>query len=157
MIGGDFNLACFMSDTSNNRVNYKWCDMFNDWIDRWGLLELSVTTRAYTWTNKQDNPVMAKIDRVFISTDWDMHYPLSRIRANPREGNDHTPLVINTSNNIFFGKKRFWFEKWWLERDDFREVVVKAWSTEFRGCSNMDRWQGKVRIMRKAIRGWLQM
>lgn len=47
---------------------------------------------------------MAKIDRVFVSTEWDVAYPLSRIKANHREGSDHT-LVVNTGNNSFFWVK----------------------------------------------------
>lgn len=68
MIGGDFNFVRFVSDKSNKQLDHRWADKFNDWIDKWGLLELNVTNRAFTWTNKQDNPIMAKIDRVFIST-----------------------------------------------------------------------------------------
>jgi hypothetical protein len=30
-------------------------------------------------------------------------------------------------------KKRLKFEKWWLEREDFREIVDKVWSMPCRG------------------------
>lgn len=70
-----------------------------------GLLELNVTNRAFTWSNKQDNPIMAKIDRMFVSTEWGRAFPLSTIKANPREGSDHTALVVNSGTNVSFGKK----------------------------------------------------
>lgn len=150
MIGGDFNLVRFTSDKSNGQINHKWCDLFNEWIDNCALLELKVSNRAFTWSNKQDNLVMTK--RVFVTTDWEANYPLSRIKAN-KEGNAHTPLIVDTGNNVFFGKKRFRFEKWWLQREDFKEVVQKAWLVEVTGVDNMDIWQGKVRNLRKAVGG----
>jgi hypothetical protein len=36
---------------------------------------------------------------------------------------------MDFGSNITFGKKKFRFEKWWLKREDFAEVVKKAWST----------------------------
>jgi hypothetical protein len=30
-----------------------------------------------------------------------------------------------------FGKKKFRFEKWWLEREEFKEVMAKTWSSVF--------------------------
>jgi hypothetical protein len=38
IIGGDFNLVRYQKDKSNGCVDFKWCDGFNDWIDRYALL-----------------------------------------------------------------------------------------------------------------------
>jgi hypothetical protein len=38
------------------------------------------------------------------------------------------------------GKKKFRFEKWWLEREDFREVVTKAWVVSCLVASARDVW-----------------
>ena len=43
--------------------------MFNDWINKWGLLEISISNRGYTWSNNQDNPILVVLDRVFTSMD----------------------------------------------------------------------------------------
>jgi hypothetical protein len=42
---------------------------FNDWVNRWGLIELNPSNRRSTWSNKQKNRVQAKLDRVFVSTE----------------------------------------------------------------------------------------
>jgi hypothetical protein len=39
---------------------------------------------------------------------------------------DHNPLLIDSSDNCSISKKRFRFEKWWLERSDFKELVNKV-------------------------------
>jgi hypothetical protein len=69
---------------------------------------------------------MARLDRVFASTDWERAYPFMRVTALPKGISDHTPLLVDTGDNQSFGKKKFRFEKWWLERANFREIVSKA-------------------------------
>jgi hypothetical protein len=46
------------------------------------------------------------------------------------------------------------FEKWWMEREDFKEFVIKAWSVGTRGMSAMDTWQTNIRNFRRIVRGW---
>lgn len=53
MLGGDFNLIRSVLDKNNGNVNFKWVDLFNDWINKWGLIELELRNRKYTWTNNQ--------------------------------------------------------------------------------------------------------
>ena len=64
-------------------------------------------TRSFTWSNNQEQPIMAAIDKVFCTTDFDQHYPLASISAGSRAGSDHVPLILNLgetpkrTNNIF--------------------------------------------------------
>uniref|UniRef100_A0A0A9FC23 Uncharacterized protein n=1 Tax=Arundo donax TaxID=35708 RepID=A0A0A9FC23_ARUDO len=53
----------------------------------------------------------------------------------------------------FSKKKRFRFEKWWLEKKNFRELVVKAWSLPCNAIDPMEVWQFRVRSFRKLARG----
>uniref|UniRef100_A0ACD5T6R4 Uncharacterized protein n=1 Tax=Avena sativa TaxID=4498 RepID=A0ACD5T6R4_AVESA len=46
------------------------------------------------------------------------------------------------------------FEKWWLLREDFGELVTKIWSAPTKGKTSLDRWQEKVRRFRKNTKGW---
>jgi hypothetical protein len=154
MIGGDFNLCRQASDKSNGRIKQGFADCFNDWINRWGLIELNSTNRKYTWSNNQVTPVLAKLDRIFVSTDWEGAFPLARVSSLPKGISDHTPLLIDTGSNVSFGKKKFRFEKWWLERGDFREVVMKAWNTLSSLADPMEVWQNKIRNLRRMVRGW---
>jgi len=85
---------------------------FNSWIDKWGLIEFSTSNKSFTWTNKQDIPTFAKIDRIFVTTEWESAFPLASVKALERLPSDHNPLVLNSGDNVSFGKKRFRFEKW---------------------------------------------
>jgi hypothetical protein len=154
IIAGDFNLTRFASDKSNGIINHKWADAFNAWISAWGLVELNPSNKKFTWTNNQDNLIMVKLDRVFVTTDWEAAFPLASVRALDRLPSDHSPLLLNTGDNAHFGKKKFRFEKWWLEKAEFKEIVSKAWNENCRDNNSMDRWQFKIRTFRRIVRGW---
>jgi hypothetical protein len=68
---------------------------------------------------------------------------------------DHVSLLVDTKENYSGVKKKFRFEKWWLEREDFREVVKKTWTTKCPEDSAIDAWQFRVRTLRRMVRGWV--
>ena len=85
---------------------------------------------------------------------WDAAFPLSSVKALDRFPSDHNPLVLDSGMNTCFGKKRSCFEKWWLEKESFCSIVEKAWETPCTLTNCMDRWQFRVRTLRRMIRGW---
>lgn len=93
-----------------------------------GLIEIMPFNRKFTWNNKQENLILARLDRIFVSTDWEAAFPLATVKALFKENSDHCPLLLNTGGNMSFSKKRFRFEKWRLERTDFRPLIIKAWN-----------------------------
>lgn len=76
IIGGDFNLVRWVTDKSNGVVNKHWADAFNNWINMHGLIELKSSSRNFTWSNNQENAILANIDRVFMDTSWDVCFCL---------------------------------------------------------------------------------
>ena len=61
--------------------------------------------------------------------------------------------ILDSGDNMSFGKKYFRFEKWWLEKDSFRELVKKVWSTPCEERNSLDIWQFRIRLFRKMVRG----
>jgi hypothetical protein len=49
----------------------------------------------------------------------------SKVRAwgLPKSLSDHVPLLIDSGENVDRTKKKFRFERQWLEREDFKEIV----------------------------------
>jgi endonuclease/exonuclease/phosphatase family metal-dependent hydrolase len=72
-----------------------------------GLIEINPKNRKYTWTNKQEKPVLVKIDRVFISLLWDSAFPLARVKALERLPSDHNPLLVDTGIMFSMVKRDF--------------------------------------------------
>jgi hypothetical protein len=91
LVGGDFNLNIFCSDKSNGKINQKFADCFNDWINKWGMDEINPCNRKFTWSNNQLNHVMAKLDRFFAFTSWICKFPLSKVSCLLKDISDHTP------------------------------------------------------------------
>ena len=48
---------------------------------------------------------MAKIDRIFITTDWNSAFPLARVKALDKLPSDHNPLLLDAGTNNFFWKE----------------------------------------------------
>ena len=117
-------------------------------------MEISVSNRVFTWSNNQISPVFAVLDRVFISVNWDTHFPFSTLVALPRVGSDHTPLVLDTGARAPNTPKPFRFEKWWLSQPDFHHMVVEAWNSVSSSKSSADNWMLKTRVLRKKTKGW---
>jgi hypothetical protein len=91
---------------------------------------------------------MSRIDRIFCTTSFEAMFPLAHARALPRLGSDHTPIIWDYGVNQQPRKSSFKFEKWWLSRPDFKNLVQKAWSIHRkRGESNLDCWQEKLDIL----------
>jgi uncharacterized protein YfkK (UPF0435 family) len=97
---------------------------------------------------------MALLDRVFVSTYWEKMFPACSVIAKARLGSDHTPLIVDTGSFKAPSNKQFRFEKWWLQIDGFDQMVEKIWSAPCNYVKTIDRWQFKIRNLRKKLKGW---
>jgi endonuclease/exonuclease/phosphatase family metal-dependent hydrolase len=52
-----------------------------------------MSVRRYTWANSLPNPTYEKLDRILISTEWELNHPLFTFVA--LAISDHTPLLID--------------------------------------------------------------
>ena len=154
LLGGDFNLIRSSSDKNNDNINYHWSDSFNEWINHWSLMEIKNPTRAYTWTNNQEQPIMALLDRVFTATELEAHYPLISVKGIPRMGSDHVPLVVHFGNSQTSKPYLFRFEKWWLTQDDFHDLVRKSWDSPCHESNPLDIWHLKLKRLRQQLKSW---
>jgi exonuclease III len=156
LVGGDFNLVLSEAEKSSGNINHQLTFLFNDWMNKWALLDLPISNRSFTWSNNQENLILATLDHMFASTDWDSHYPLSLVRAIPKSGSDHTPLLIEFGIKNPPIEKLFRFEKWWLSEPEFVPFVIKVWTAPVPSnlSTAIDIWQFKVRRLRKSLRGW---
>jgi endonuclease/exonuclease/phosphatase family metal-dependent hydrolase len=92
-------------------INFKHVDAFNDLINKWGLMEIKDPTRTFSWSNNQADPILAKLDRILVTIDWDTKYPLTKMKTLPRGFSDHCPLRIDFGGKAQFKESLFRFEK----------------------------------------------
>ena len=153
LFGGDFNLVANSREKSNGIVDQKWVDLFKDWTNHHGLVDLRSSSRSFTWTNNQEQPIMAALDKFMCNTSFEQKYPLAVVISRSRAGSDHVPLILNFGTEIEKKPEIFRFEKWWLNHPGFVEIVTKVWRTECIFTEPIEIWQFKIRLLRKKIRG----
>ena len=64
-------------------------------IEHWDLKEIELPGRRLTWSNNQVDPILAKLYRFLICTEWEKLYPLAFINMLARDASDHSPLILN--------------------------------------------------------------
>lgn len=95
-----------------------------------GLFDLRYSGHTLTWTNKQDDRICSKLDRVLCNTEWLGEYMDCEAQfLNPGAISDHTPMVITSVHQKTQKKKTFRFYNLWVEEEGFQEVVANAWAT----------------------------
>ena len=155
LIGGDFNIMRRPEDKSSGVFDFKWPNLFNAVMESLDLKEIVMSGRQFTWAGPGDNPIFEKLDRVLVSTDWEDKFPLSTVEPRDRDISDHTPLILNTGASTHHSDQcPFKFERGWLIRDGFYDMVVSVWQSETSGRTPLERWQNKIRRLRQHLRGW---
>jgi exonuclease III len=127
MVAGDFNLIRSPEDKSSAHVDLPRMRMFNDCIADLALREITRAGARYTWSNNWIDPIQSVLDRVFVSMEWEMAFPLCSLCAVTRIGSDHSPLLLSSGGGAPPRLNRFHFENFWLGQEGFVEVVCIKW------------------------------
>jgi hypothetical protein len=112
--------------------------------------------RQFTWANNLPEPTYEKLDRVLMDSDWEDKFPMVSVRALERieSLSDHAPILMTTGSARPRGARRFKFELGWLHRDGFHDMVKSIWERPAVGHSPIERWNNKIRSVRKHLGGW---
>lgn len=126
LVVGDFNLILRASEKSTSNINRRNIGRFRSFVDDVNLKEIYLQGRRYTWSNERQTPVMAQLDRVLVSVDWEVCYCFATLQALSTDISDHCPLLL-ASNASYLPKRRFHFEPWWVRMPGFLAAVQGAW------------------------------
>lgn len=92
---GDFNLVRWYVDRSADLRGYGLMCAFNDLVRDLGLMDVELSNRSYTWSNKRPRPVFSRLDRIFLSPHWATAFPIIQMTALAMIVSDHVPLLLN--------------------------------------------------------------
>lgn len=153
LIIGDFNLIRSPNDRNKPGGCVNEMLMFNDAISTLGLIEIPLKGNRYTWSNKQEDPLLVRLDWFFTSSNWVTTYPSTMVQALSRDTSDHIPCVI--SIKVVIPKaKVFRFESYWMKHDDFLSVVQHAWSIPVPHTDKAKIVVAKFKNLRCILRAW---
>ena len=127
LLVGDFNLM--RRPKNRNRPGGDVNDMFlfNEALSSLGVVELPLLGKKFIWSNKQNPPLLERLDWFFTSAEWTLLFPETTVSTLSMETSDHVPCLITATTNVPKGGI-FRFENYLMEHDDFLGVVQHGWS-----------------------------
>jgi exonuclease III len=125
LILGDFNLIRCPEEKNSPTFDAGLASRFNNAIDAMALIELPLLDRSFTWTDKRDSPVLARLDRAFINLSFSSAFPNSSLTSRISSTSDHVPLVVSIPTTIP-KTHLFRFENLWLKKADFFTSVLST-------------------------------
>jgi endonuclease/exonuclease/phosphatase family metal-dependent hydrolase len=65
--------------------------------------------RLFTWSNERDHPMLKKIDRFFVTAEWEVMHQNFKLHSLASLCSDHAPLILGLDMSLT-GAKRFMFQ-----------------------------------------------
>ena len=153
LIVGDFNLIRRPEDRNKEGGDIQEMYLFNEAINSLGLIEIPLHGRKYTWTNKQTEPLLERLDWFFSSASWTLSYPNTAAKTLLMETSDHWPCVIEISTSIPRAQV-FRFENCWLMIDSFLPTAQQNWSIPTAATDSAKNITAKFKNLRRILRTW---
>jgi hypothetical protein len=155
VMGGDFNLIRNNKERNHGLGDQRLMNLFNNFIGQFQLRKIFCSGTRFTWSNKQQHPTLIKLDRILVSTNWEMFYPTCFAWAKSRIGFDHCPLFLNTGEQGAARPRYFFFEEQWFQREGFLSMIQEKWDLlKNDHAYSLDRWHGCLSFLRRYLRGW---
>jgi hypothetical protein len=146
---GDLNLIRRPENRNRPGGDASLMQTFNEAISNLGLVELPLSREAYTWSNKQQNPFLKRLDWFFMSHAWSLEIPGTKAKTLTRDVSDHVPCAISIQNKVF-KTRTFRFENFWLEHSSFQQ----AWNLPYNKNDPTMRLTAKFKLARKFLKEW---
>ncbi|XP_027124181.1 uncharacterized protein [Coffea arabica] len=129
--------------------------VFNNFIRNNQLSELGFEGEPWTWCNKWDNAgeVKERLDRILIDSGWKETYERAKCTHIHVEASDHCMMLLEIEPIRRNWKRRFYFDRKWLEYKEVREVIKKAWGNKQEG-SRFFRLQNRIKECRFELMRW---
>jgi hypothetical protein len=118
LIIGDFNLLRKPEDRNRLGDNAGEMLLFNEAISSLGIDEIRLHGRWFTWTNKQQPPLLERLDCFFSSFAWTLRYPHTIAWSFIIETSNHWSCVNEIKTYIPKGKI-FRFKNCWMTERAF--------------------------------------
>ncbi|CAL1371676.1 unnamed protein product [Linum trigynum] len=152
-IAGDFNLVRSHDEYRGARRNHNLMEEFNSVIDECGLMELPLGDSSFTWCKGGDNNCLSRIDRVFVSVNFDILFPDCSLVAMDRIESDHSQLLIKWGEGLRV--HRPWkFENMWLEDNRFYMALAEWLNTQIQGRGMVFKWARRLQDLKNRIKVW---
>ena len=125
-VAGDFNMIRFPSERSREGRMSPTMRRFSEVVEELELRDLLLQGGLFTWCGGLNNRLKSRIDRFFISEDWEAHFRGAIQVVLARPVFDHSPILLD-GGGMRGGPTPFRFENMWLKEEGFKEVLRQWW------------------------------
>jgi hypothetical protein len=153
LLNGDFNMIYRACDKNNNRLNRRLMGQLRRFLEDATLKEIHLQVRLFTWSNERTHPTLEKIDRVFISNEWEHLFPCNDLHALSSICSDHAPLLLRTDNS-FMTRRRFHFRAFLPKCVEFMEAVQLAWHCPLGDANPFRHLDWLLRNTARVLQSW---
>lgn len=119
------------------------------------LKELHLHCQLYTWSNERAHPTLVRIDRIFVSLEWEDRFVNCHLQSLSTDCSDHVPLLLHT-NVQPTTHRRFHFETIWPRLPGYLETVAMAWHNTLQDADRLRILDYKLRNTARALQSWSQ-
>ncbi|XP_071914055.1 uncharacterized protein [Coffea arabica] len=128
---------------------------FRDFISTNELIDIGFEGKPWTWSNNWDNEreVRERLDRILGSRAWRRKYEKAKCCHIHNEASDHCMLLLHTEPKGRKWKRKFNFDRRWLQYQKVNGVVKRAWVKEQVG-SRLFQIKNRIRECRMALLSW---
>lgn len=150
---GDFNLTRWLTDRPGDLRGMTLMQLFNDLIRDLEVVDIPLNNRAYTWSSKTPQPSFSKIDRVFMSSGWILHFPILTLQA-LEVVSDHCPMLLSCKQRQTTKVDPKW-ENLWLSYQEVGQMVEQTWQHgELSTQRGLKGFYAKTEALYKALLVW---
>jgi hypothetical protein len=140
-------------DKNNGRLHRRRMRQFRCFINEVVIKEIHLEGRLFTWSNERAHPTLERIDRLFISVEWDMLFPGHELMSLPSLCSNHAPLLLCT-NSSSAARKRFLFRSFWPSFPGFKEIMERDWRCPLRDASPFCQLDWLLRNSTRMLKSW---
>lgn len=151
---GDFNEINDHSEKEGGRRRYDSSFLtFKQMISDCGMLEFPCLGNNLSWVGKRNQTTLrCRLDCVLRNANWHEKFAHSLFKYLRLWGSDHRPILASILSKPFKAKKKFKFDKGWLDGEEIRQVIQDGWnSPELSTYANI---MAHIASCRKAMSLW---
>jgi endonuclease/exonuclease/phosphatase family metal-dependent hydrolase len=100
LLVGDFNLIRRPEDRNKAGGDINLMLKLNEAISNLDLVEIPLHGLLYTWSNRQWEPLLQRLDWFFISQEWSIVYPDTCAKTMSHDISDHVPCLVSFKSKI---------------------------------------------------------
>lgn len=132
-VGGDFNVVRFPDECGRDGGTTTSMRRFSNVIEDLELRDMPMSGGHFTWSGGLNNNLHSRLDRFFITENWETLCNGVHQKLLLRPVSDHHPILLE-GGRMRGGPTPFRFENMWLKERGFKKQLSRWWSSfSFRG------------------------